>query len=313
MLQDHHSNLMRRAPALARLYETLRADYPTFLAAVKATAEHEPDDFVELGGAAMGWAESALGTDACQMIARGYGYFVTDVNRQHIEYCLRGRYKNKTYKEVYDSVYDNDSYMTFYHWGVFATLFLWRHHLRLYAFYRDSFLPLVAEKASLVEMGSGSGIWTAITARARPDCRLSALDISKSSLDIATRVAAAAEVGDRVSFTVADALTYESETPFDAGLSCFLLEHLEQPENLVANLARNVKSGAPVFLTAAITAAEVDHIYEFRNEGEVFRLIEAAGFRILEAKSAAPAPDPRFKFLPRSLGVIAVKKTTEHW
>jgi len=156
---------------------------------------------------------------------------VTDVNREQLSYCRRGTYKNKSYSEVYDAVYDNDEYMTTYHWGVFATLFLWAHHLELYSFFRDRFVGrCLPQEGRVADLGCGSGIWSILTATMLQNIQVEGFDISKSSLAISSALTEAAGVSDRVTFRIADALALESELPYVAGISAFLMEHLEDPE-----------------------------------------------------------------------------------
>jgi 2-polyprenyl-3-methyl-5-hydroxy-6-metoxy-1,4-benzoquinol methylase len=54
-------------------------------------------------------------------------------------------------------------------------------------------------------------------------------------------------------------VVYKKE-PFDACVSCYVLEHLEMPEFLFENLNKNIKPGGYTFLTAALTTVEIDHI-----------------------------------------------------
>ncbi len=48
-----------------------------------------------------------------------------------------------------------------------------------------------------------------------------------------------------------------------------LLEHLEQPEELLAKLARLSAPGAKLFVTTAVWAANIDHIYLYSTAQEV--------------------------------------------
>lgn len=312
--RKHLKSTMNQQTALARLLATLDAKYPSFSAAVQRNIAQQPSLFNELGGFAMQWSEAALGPSIVETIAEGYCHFVTDVNREQYAYAKRGHYRNKSYSEVFAAVYDNDKYMQYYHWGVFATLFLWAHHLRLYGFFRDRFLrQFVPEDGQLIDLGCGSGIWSILAASLGSNFQSTGVDISKSSLEVSQRLARGADVEARLNFVVADALRFTGESQFDAGMSCFLLEHLENPLGLIVNLANNLKPGAPVFLTAAITAAEVDHIYEYRSEVEVLDVIERGGFRVVEVLSATPVEDTSLAFLPRSVAVIAKKRVNSNW
>lgn len=299
---------------VARFLKHLQEHYPQFSTAVEKNRAANPGLFLELGGHALSWARGALGEAAGETIAKGYCHFVTEQLREQFAYERRGRYANRGYQEVFDAVYDNDGYMNLYHWGVYGTLFLWAHHLMIYDFFRRRFLERhVPQGAALLEFGSGIGIWSLLSATLRPDVSVLGMDISKSSLDIATALCGAAGLGGRVRFEVRDATIPPGEGRADAALSCFLLEHMENPQDLLHAVQASLRPGAPLFLTTAITAAEVDHIYEFRSEGEALGLLEGAGFRVLEMFSSAPEPQKRMAFLPRSVAFTAVKKTTANW
>jgi hypothetical protein len=70
-------------------------------------------------------------------------------------------------------------------------------------------------------------------------------------------------------------------------------------------MAHLLRPGGRAYLAGAITAAQVDHIYEFRRESELVLLAEAAGLRALETLSVSPRRTlPRARFLPRSMGLI---------
>lgn len=296
------------------LVSTIEKKYPVFSPSIKRNIAARPDLFLALAGRSLDWAVNAVGPGVIELIADGYVHFVNDVNREQLAYCKSGAYKNKSYAEVYKSVYDNDSFMSYYHWGVFATLFLWPHHLQLYGFFRDRFLAeYVPNSGNVLDLGSGSGIWSILTADHLSNVTVHGLDISKTSLEVSTSLAKAAKVDDRVTFEIGDALQHLGSETYNAGISGFLMEHLECPSDLIKNFHRNLLRGAPLFITAAITAAEVDHIFEFKNEGQVVGMLENNGFRILEMFSAAPPADERLRFLPRSVGIIACKRLNSEW
>ena len=67
-------------------------------------------------------------------------------------------------------------------------------------------------------------------------------------------------------------------------------------------------------MTGALTAAESDHITEFRRESEIVVMAEEAGFRVESTFSGAPTGYPRdFRFLPRSMALVLQKKQNDNW
>jgi 2-polyprenyl-3-methyl-5-hydroxy-6-metoxy-1,4-benzoquinol methylase len=297
-----------------RLFELIKDRYPVYFPAIQRTKQMNPELFNSLSSLASEWAFRAFGEEVLSLIADGYAHFVSDVTREQMAYDKRGSYRNKSYNEVFKSVYDNDDYMRFYHWGVFGTTFLWSHHLNIYGFFRDRFVSkYLNDDCRLIDLGCGSGIWSILAARYKSSIHIAGYDISKSSLEVSQLLAKHAGVDERINFFVGDAISLASNSLYNAGISAFLLEHLEDPMQLVKSFDRNLEPGSPLFITAAVTAAEIDHIFEFRTEGEVVELLETNGFRVLELFSATPKPDLRMRFLPRSVAIIAQKKVSDLW
>ncbi|MBF0166049.1 MAG: class I SAM-dependent methyltransferase [Alphaproteobacteria bacterium] len=296
------------------LLDYIRDEYPASWRIIEANIGRNPHLFADIANRAVGWASSHFGPSYVQILGDGYAHFLTDVNREQLSYDKRGSYRNRSYDDVYKDVYDNDQYMQYYNWGVFATTFLWEHHLRIYQFFIEAFVNHLQPDGNVIELGSGSGIWSSLAASKTSGTTFTGIDISKSAVAVATSLSQAAGVDSRCTFKFGNALelVHEGER-FNAGLSCFLMEHLEAPQMLIRKLAESVVPGGIIFLTAAITAAEVDHIYEFRSEGDVVAMLESNGLRVVKLLSATPQADVRRRFLPRSVAVLAQVKQTAEW
>ena len=97
----------------------------------------------------------------------------------------------------------------------------------------------------------------------------------------------------------------------DACVCCFLVEHLERPERLFEVIRHLLRPGGRAFVTGALTAAQVDHIYEFRHESELIQMAEAPGLRLLRSLSANPRRRLRnARFVPRSMSMLLERPTT---
>jgi 2-polyprenyl-3-methyl-5-hydroxy-6-metoxy-1,4-benzoquinol methylase len=310
-----HTSQEKQLNNLNQFIEYFSEHCQVYFPAIERTRTHHKDSFDDLGGRLLGWAVDYLGEGWEQTLAEGYMHFLMDVNRSQMEYERRGHYRNKSYDEVYSSVYSDPEVMNRYHWGVYVTTFAWEHHLEIYDFFQREFLSrLNPESGSLLDLGSGSGVWSFLTLHALSNWSSTGIDISHRSVELAQQMAAYAGAEGRVNFLEANALQFRKSAPCQAGVSCFLLEHLEQPQQLLENLYQNLDPGAFAFVTGALTAAEVDHISEFRKESEIVTMAENAGFRTLSMLSAAPPSHPRSqKFLPRSLALVLQKRTNDIW
>jgi ubiquinone/menaquinone biosynthesis C-methylase UbiE len=117
-------------------------------------------------------------------------------------------------------------------------------------------------------------------------------------------------VADRASYEQRDALDLDQmpAASADACICCFLVEHLELPDKLFAVINHLLKPGGRAFVTGALTAAQVDHIYEFRNESELVDMSEEFGLRVLQSLSTNPRRLlPNARFVPRSMLLLLEK------
>jgi ubiquinone/menaquinone biosynthesis C-methylase UbiE len=207
--------------------------------------------------------------------------------------------------------------MDLYHWGVYTTTFAWEHHLRLFEFFKQYFLKqlLQSDPGKLLDLGCGSGIWHLLALRTISDWQVTAIDISETSIALTKKMWQTFEQPrPNVIHEVADALQYTLATKANAAISCFLLEHLETPDRLLQNLANNIEQGAYAFVTCALTAAEIDHIYEFHHEAQVVSMAEESGFRVIATLSSSPkAVNSNSYYLPRSMALVLQKRQGDIW
>ena len=286
-----------------------------YFPAIRSTRVNNKSSFEQLSQIMLGWAEKHIGKGWEKVLADGYIHFLMDVNRSQVEYERRGNYLNKSYSDVFNRVYNNPEFMEFYHWGVFVSTFAWEHHIKIYDLYRNSFLPyLNPEGGHLLDLGSGSGIWSFLTTYFSPQWISQGIDISEKSVELSTKMALSSGLNTKVTFKTYDALKYKGNKKYNAAISCFLMEHLEKPQLLLQNMASNLETKGYAFITVALTAAEIDHISEFHRESEIVLMAEEAGFRVISMYSAAPPSHPdSYRFLPRSLALILQKRKNDIW
>ena len=298
-----------------RFLDTLQRHAPAFYKTVSETAARDEVLFREAAEPVLSAAAAHLGDGWAETLVKGYTHFVIDVNKSQRIYEREGRYRNKTYQEVFDAVYGAAEFMDTYHWGVLVTMFAWWHHLRIYGFYRDHFLPLAAGRnPRILDLGAGSGVWHILALQRLADAMVTAVDISRHSISLARETAEKGGLGDRITHIEGDAVSIAFPQPFDLGICCLLMEHLEAPEKLLPNLAKNLKERGYAFVTAALTAAEIDHISEFRRESEIISMAEDAGFRVIAALSSAPDHlGEDIRFLPRVLALVLQKRANDLW
>jgi 2-polyprenyl-3-methyl-5-hydroxy-6-metoxy-1,4-benzoquinol methylase len=231
--------------------------------------------------------------DSLAAAVRGYAAFAMDGMRRQVRFEREGVYPSQTYDEARSAVYDNVEYMhREYLPGLLLSHLLWPHHVRMMRFFRSAFLGSDARPgAEFVEVGVGTGIYSRIALQ-ETSWSGRGLDISAASLDFAARHIGAFGLSARYRAVSADVMT----TPVDVvdRIICVeVLEHLEEPSAMLTALRRSLRSGGRAFITAAVNAANADHIYLYRHPTEVERQLIQAGFNVEEAFSAPAYPPPR--------------------
>ena len=297
------------------LVETVRQHHRRSLTGIEESRASSPEDFERIAGTYLRWCADALGPDALARVSDAFARFSSDVNLAQGRYEIAGRYENRSYEECRRAVYDAHDTMTDYLWGVYLSNFLWVHHLELMRFFEDSFLSRLTSARRVLELAPGHGGWGLWALHRLPQLSLQGHDISATSVEIASRLAAAAGLSARARYTQDDALALlERPSPdADACICCFVVEHLEQPARLLDAIAHALKPGGVAFFTGALTAAQVDHIFEFKRESELVQLAEDAGLRVLQTLSVAPPRRlPKARFVPRSMALILQRRTSEH-
>ena len=89
------------------------------------------------------------------------------------------------------------------------------------------------------------------------------------------------------------------------------LEHLEDPLGCLKKLNRLLKDDGKLFLTVAVYAAMIDHIYLYRSAQEVRNHIIEAGFKIekelVQTVFDKDSSDPEKENIPISYAAILTK------
>ena len=296
-----------------QLFEYARQNHPHVLRGMEEAVQVDPERFYSMTERMLHRLEPVLGDE---LYPRAFGAFVRfseGVIFSQARYERSGSYENKSYDEVNAELYSQRAEMDDYLWGVYLTNTLWAHHMELTLFYMDRFLSQLGpahQTLSIVELAPGHGGWGQMALDAFPQAQLNGYDISPSSMAIARSLADASGIGDRAQYHQRDALEIVKgeEGYADVCICNFLVEHLETPQALLHSIAHVLKPKGRAFFSGALTAAQLDHIYEFKHESELMILAENAGLRVLESMSKGPKRTLKnARFLPRSMSLILQK------
>lgn len=304
---------MMDADPFTLFFSYVDSQHSRSLEAIKQAEAIDPERFHAIAGQSLRWLYTARGEQGFYDAIDAYVQFSTEVVMAQLQYERDGHYAHRSYQDCYDNLYSQRERMDSYLWGVFLTNFAWAHHFEISLFYLDRFLARLTDSKQLYELAPGHGGWGVWALSQLPQAQLTGIDISPSSLVITQAIAKAAGVMVRSEYREKNVLELQQEpTPnADACICNFLIEHLETPEKLLATMHHIVKPNGLAFLSGAITAAQIDHIYEFKHESELVVLAEQHGFRVLETFSGNPRKTlPNAQFIPRSMALILQKHKT---
>ena len=231
--------------------------------------------------------------DALALAAKGYALFVLHLLRAQRRFEEDGVYEPKSYAQASEDVYFDENYMmSEYLPALLLSHYLWPHHYRQLRFFDTTFLSQMQLHSALhfAEVGLGTGLYSRRALQAIASARASGFDISPASARFAEQHVGAFGLHDRFDVVLQDVTTHP--IPACDWLICVeVLEHLEDPVGFLRVLREALTPGGRAFITAALNAPHVDHIYLYRNPEDVLDQLEMAGFA-LEQSFVAPAFSP---------------------
>lgn len=231
-------------------------------------------------------------TERIALAAKGYGMFVIDLLRRQRRFEIEGRYPDKSYEDAAAEVYHDDGFMTSqYLPGLLLSHYLWPHHYRQLDFFRASFARSLSISGgqNFTEIGVGTGIYSRVLLETVPNVAGRGIDISESSRHFAEEHVRSYGLASRYGTEIRDVIENPLD-PVDWLICVEVLEHLEDPTALLSALRSSLRPGGKAFITTALNAANVDHIYLYRSTDEVLAQLLATGFSLEQSFHAAAHP-----------------------
>jgi 2-polyprenyl-3-methyl-5-hydroxy-6-metoxy-1,4-benzoquinol methylase len=279
------------APTLAKLQEIFRSDYGFLTVDQGATfgpqwtAECE-ETIRRLFGS----------SEALHRVADGYAHFVLSSMRLQKRFEKERAYPAKSYAEAADQVYQDEEYMTSqYLPGLLLSHFLWPHHYSQLRFFDTAFVSQMRFHGAteFVEVGIGTGLYSRRALEGVPTLRGTGYDISPGSVAFARAHIEAFGLQDRFQLLLQD-IVAEPMAPTEWLVCMEVIEHLEDPVAFLRTLRAALEPEGRAFITTAINAASVDHIYLYENVDQIMDQLQEAGFSLQQGFIGAaykpPAP-----------------------
>ena len=194
-----------------------------------------------------------------------------------------GKYLYSSFKEVNRYVYNNPDRKLTGPWYMMALYFsqvFWVTHYNVNKFFLEEICKGNKEDGLILEAPSGTGLFISNFLSRNPSWYGTALDLSDSAIEFTRRMVDTFDISEQVGLCKHDFFKYVPSFKYDIVLCGEFLEHLEKPEVALDKLYSFVKDDGFVFLTVAVYASMIDHIYLYKSVEEVREQIKNVGFSI---------------------------------
>lgn len=192
-----------------------------------------------------------------------------------------GKYLYSTHDEVIKYVYDNSERELkgpWYMWALYFSQIFWVTHWRVLKFFLTEFVPSVKDEGVVLEVPTGTGIFITQFLLNKPRWKGVGVDLGETSIQFTKDVLSWNNIGvDRVNLIHDDIYNYNEDHKYDCIMCGEFLEHVEDPLKILKRLAYLLDSGGKIFLTVAVYASMIDHIYLYNSADDVRSHINEAG------------------------------------
>jgi len=197
------------------------------------------------------------------------------VDKLREQFLQTGRYANTSFDEVNRSVYSNPEAMQKHMHGLVFAQFLWPDQYRRFQFFADHLPVYGGDIQRYLEIGGGHALYLSEAARSLPHAVIDMVDISETSFAMAKGIAAE----PRIHYHLMNVFDFP-DGQYDFITMGEVLEHVEDPRELLGKLRRLLAPGGRAYLTTPANAPMPDHIYLFRNAQEIRDMLTSCGFQI---------------------------------
>lgn len=205
----------------------------------------------------------------------------SDMLEERWKFKKSGTYSNTSFEEVKENVYNNTDIMSYHMNGLVLGQFLWFDQYERFNFFKENLTQIVSHPKKYLEIGGGHGLYMMEALQLLPaDCQFDLIDISPSSIELSKGI-----IHDpKVNYVLKDIFDLHDSESIDFFTMGEVLEHLEEPSQLLKKLSLLIKNNGKGYITTPINSAMIDHIYLFKNADEIRDLFNACGLRIIKEK-----------------------------
>jgi len=204
-----------------------------------------------------------------------------DTLYEQIQFAKTREYSCKSFADANRMIYGNPEVMEYYMHGLMLSQFLWVHHYEILKYFSTELIRYRENTVRYLEVGGGHGLYISEAIKLLgAEVSFDVVDISPSSIEMAKSFI----VNSRVNYYLQDIYLYVTGSPYDFIAMGEVLEHVEQPVELLQKISGLLSDEGKVFITVPANAPAIDHIYLFRNIREVRDVLDRGGFNVIDER-----------------------------
>jgi 2-polyprenyl-3-methyl-5-hydroxy-6-metoxy-1,4-benzoquinol methylase len=236
------------------------------------------DDFNQLHAVICNYFEQQKITP--EQVATDYLHMIMDMRHEMKYFVVYDKYSCKSQTEALEKFYGKPKVMDYYLNALLVSNLLWQHHFRMLMFFKRGLSILMKhDEGWVLDIGSGHGLYSYYVSEAFPEDFIDVVDISKASLKMAKAMMPPVDVA----FYNKDIYDFKVDGKYDLVILGEVLEHLDDPLKMLNYIKELLSSTGMLWVTVPTNAPTIDHVYLFRSEQEILKMIDDAGFNILES------------------------------
>ena len=153
-------------------------------------------------------------------------------------------------------------------------------------FIKESVAAIGAERATVADLGCGSGVILSEVLSMKASWTGHGLDISPAAIAYAQNLAAHKGVSGRAKFRVGNIndLPYEDQS-LNLVIASEVVEHMPEPERVIEEIRRVLKPGGQLILTLPLESHTPAHIHTLGKAEDLRALCEKMGFKMRRLES----------------------------
>lgn len=240
------------------------------------------------------------GSHGLEDIVDAYLFLNNMIMEETYYFVSNEKYRYSSFKEVDEIVYNNQEYMEKYMIGLAVSEYIWINHLKMIKYFENNNTMFFGDK--YLEIGPGFGQYLS---RAIAKCdfkKYFACDVSETSVKGSNQYLKYKGL-DKCTVEHKNFFDYDSSDKFDCIVMGEVLEHVEQPLEMLEKIYDLLAENGKAFITTAINAPTLDHIYLFRSAQDVLDMTKKVGFNVVDYVCYAAGDIPLEKAIKKKQAI----------